>query len=223
MADINNNPKTYIDMNELFPVLNKNVGLNHQQLRTIMENSNYLKNNSIAQIAVGNVDTIIVSDPSQADIKITAREATEDGKKVTYLDIVLYIPSGNVESVNGKTGIVELTAQDVGAVQAEIDRRKITNSTSETSMSYASKTNAGTLEDAYGSSVQVSQSGITITAGGGSYINQGIELYNAIHVLRFTSDGQLLVDGLNIATQNDITNAIGNVSALLGDTDDLEV
>lgn len=45
MADVfNKNPTDFIDMNNLFPVLNDKVGLTYEQWRIAMENINYVYN-----------------------------------------------------------------------------------------------------------------------------------------------------------------------------------
>lgn len=47
MADVfNKNPSEYVDMNEFFPILNDKVGLTYEQWRKLVENVNYIKNNS---------------------------------------------------------------------------------------------------------------------------------------------------------------------------------
>jgi hypothetical protein len=228
MAEFNNNPTEFVDFNDLFPVLNEKVGLTYEQWRKAVENINFVKNNlGVSDIEVGKVNPSIVDNDSLVGVDITTREGIVEKngvqRTVIYLDFDLRFPAGKVKSVNGKMGVVELTATDIGAVQSEIDRHKIINSDTNTSIAYASKTNADTKEESYGSSVQVSKDGVTITSGGGSVVSGGVELYNPLHILTFTSGGQLLIDGRNVATKEDITNAIGNVSALLGNTEDLEV
>ena len=47
MADVfNKTPNEYVDLNDLFPVLNERVGLTWQQFQALVENINYVKNNS---------------------------------------------------------------------------------------------------------------------------------------------------------------------------------
>ena len=45
MADVfNKEPVEFVDLNELFPVLNSAVGLTYEQFRVLVENTFWLKN-----------------------------------------------------------------------------------------------------------------------------------------------------------------------------------
>lgn len=62
MADVfNKEPVEFVDLNELFPVLNSAVGLTHEQFRILVENTFWLKN----QEEIGVVKAFIVSGSSQ--------------------------------------------------------------------------------------------------------------------------------------------------------------
>lgn len=62
MADVfNKEPVEFVDLNELFPVLNSAVGLTYEQFRILVENTFWLKN----QEEIGVVKAFIVSGSSQ--------------------------------------------------------------------------------------------------------------------------------------------------------------
>ena len=62
MADVfNKEPVEFVDLNELFPVLNSAVGLTYEQFRVLVENTFWLKN----QEEIGVVKAFIVSGSSQ--------------------------------------------------------------------------------------------------------------------------------------------------------------
>jgi len=62
MADVfNKEPVEFIDLNELFPVLNSAVGLTYEQFRILVENTFWLKN----QEEIGVVKAFIVSGSSE--------------------------------------------------------------------------------------------------------------------------------------------------------------
>lgn len=62
MADVfNKEPVEFVDLNELFPVLNSAVGLTYEQFRILVENTFWLKN----QEEIGVVKAFIVSGSSE--------------------------------------------------------------------------------------------------------------------------------------------------------------
>lgn len=114
------NPSTYVDLNDLFPVLNEKVGLSYEQWRVAIENCNYLKNHlGVADVEVGETDVIVVDNPEDAKFELSTREETVGDRTIIYLDSVHYVPAGKVKSVNGQTGDVNLTYADVGALSSQ--------------------------------------------------------------------------------------------------------
>ena len=204
MAEFNNNPTEFVDFNDLFPVLNEKVGLTYEQWRKAIENINFVKANlGVSDVERGNVNISIVEDDALVGLDITTREVVVEKngiqRTVIYIDFDLKVPSGKVKSVNGKTGAVELTATDIGAVETVVDRHKVTNTSTETSISYAPEFLTYSKEDAYGASIKVSRDGIYMeTAGGSTLDDLGNDLSNPINTLEFTNDGQLLINGSNI-------------------------
>lgn len=122
MADVfNQNPTEYVDLNTMFPVLNEKVGLTYEQWRKAIENTNFLKNNlGVGDVERGDVKIQVVDDDSLVGLDVTTREVIVERngvqRTVIYLDFDLRIPAGNVQSVNGKSGVVELDSEDVNAV-----------------------------------------------------------------------------------------------------------
>ena len=125
MADVfDKNPTEYFDMNELFPVLNSKVGFNYEQLKKLVENSNFLKNNlGASDVRVGKVSINFVAS-GQENVEISSRKLIINNEFVIYLDFSLNLPSGAVSSVNGQTGEVVLTTETLGAIQKKIDENQ---------------------------------------------------------------------------------------------------
>lgn len=239
MADrFEKNPTIYVDMNDLFPVINERVGLNYEQVRAMIENSNYLKTHLVSGVAVGNTDVFIVDNIEDKKLEVTAREETVNGQKVTYLDFALYIPAGQVKSVNGKTGEVVLTAEDLGIeidtsnlVPKDAGDYHIENSTNGINI-YFDDTQEGTVSGLFKTKgIEVNDRGVILSNYSSGSITDGSEiimLSSGRPVLLSYAEseangGNFPQFGSGLATLHDIENAIGNVSALLGDTDDLGV
>lgn len=100
MADVfNQNPDSFVNMNDLFPVLNDKVGLTSNQWKKAIENAFYLYNNlGLANVLVGNVSTIFTSPGTMSDVTVTHREETLNGKVYDYFDYTFYIPSPKIET-----------------------------------------------------------------------------------------------------------------------------
>lgn len=88
MADVfNQNPTTYVDLNEMFPVLNEKIGLTYEQWRVAIENCNYLKNNlGVSNVAIGTITTHVVEGEEKTSVNITTREVVIEDKPIVYLD-----------------------------------------------------------------------------------------------------------------------------------------
>lgn len=212
MAYINTNPTIYRDMNELFPVLNSKVGLSHEQIKVMIENSNYLKNNLMYGIIIGKTDTIVVDDAKQAKLEVSIRTEIVGGNKVAYLDITNYVFGGSsggaVESVNGKTGNVELDAESVGAVAEKVS----------VSIAQGGETQA-ILKNSIN---QFSYTTQDVDADGNISNQETVDIFP--RGMNFHGLKRPVVNGLEqMAYLSDLETLIGGVSDLLGDTEDLEV
>lgn len=109
MSDVfNNNPSVFVDLNTLFLTLNKKTGLDVDQWRAIVENTNYLYNHlGLADVSVGEVRTMFTAPGERFDIEVSHREETIDGKTVDYFDYMFYVPTPKIEA----TLISEMTSQ----------------------------------------------------------------------------------------------------------------
>lgn len=120
MADVfNKEPISFIDQNEQFPVLNEKVGLTYQQLKTLIENTNYLYNNlGLSSIEVGTVTTQFPSAGSFSDVIVEHNIEYVNNKPIDTLDFLFKIPTPRIsaslttEIVDGDTptGMTLLTA-----------------------------------------------------------------------------------------------------------------
>ena len=270
MADVfNKNPNAYIDLNNLFPVLNDKVGLTSVQWQKAIENANYLYNHlGLADVEVGTVQTVFTAPATLSDVEVSHREVVIDGKTIDYFDFVFYIPSpkietsvktsfvenaedvnvelnqtpiygtgvnsnvivgykfdfnyklldakgGEVSSVNGLTGDVEITADSINALK---------KSSNERSQSFFSSIN---IEHNYSTNDAIGEGTVDFNF---QYQAQGSSTISRLALSKdgfiFEKNGSRVkpnVNGETIATIEDIENAIGNVSTILGNTDDLEV
>ena len=131
MADVfDKEPSEYVDMNELFPVLNEKVGLSYEQWRKLVENVNYVKNNSTSKGVVDlsyskianqkvngvNTDAWIKEQNTEQPIKIgeikndkfTGVEISEEDVRLSSGNI------GNVISVNQSGALIRSKVEDLG-------------------------------------------------------------------------------------------------------------
>lgn len=100
MADVfNRNPVDFVELNDLFPVLNDKVGLTSTQWQKAVENTYYLYNHlGLADVNVGSVETIFTEPGNLADVVVSHREVEIDGKTIDYFDYTFYIPSPKIEA-----------------------------------------------------------------------------------------------------------------------------
>lgn len=100
MSDVfNNNPGAFVDLNTLFLTLTKDTGLDVDQWRVLVENTNYLYNHlGLADVSVGEVRTVFTEPGKRFDIEVSHREETIDGKTVDYFDYVFYVPTPKIEA-----------------------------------------------------------------------------------------------------------------------------
>lgn len=98
MADVfNRNPVDFVEMNDLFPVLNDKIGLTSTQWQKAIENTYYLKNHlGLADVELGYVNTIFTEPGVRTDVELTHREEIVDGKTIDYFDYTFYIPSPKI-------------------------------------------------------------------------------------------------------------------------------
>lgn len=194
MAEFNNNPSEFVDFNNLFPVLNERVGLTYEQWRKAIENINFVKNNlGVSDIEVGNVNHSIVDDDTLVGVDITTREGIVEKngvqRTVIYLDFDLRFPAGKVKSVNGKIGAVELSAQDIGAVNA---------------FAVTINGNQSIVNDSANGILIKSESTLTGSPKESSMTTVGGEIF-------FQTTGTVKINGSSIATIDDINNAINGM------------
>lgn len=114
MAEVfNQNPSAFVDMNDLFTVLNDKVGLTSTQWQKAIENTNYLYNHlGLADVSVGTVETVFTEPATFADVNVTHREVTVGDKTTDYFDYVFYIPSPKIEA--SLTSTTSLLPEEVG-------------------------------------------------------------------------------------------------------------
>lgn len=119
MADVfNKNPSAFVNMNDLFPVLNDKVGLTSTQWQKAIENANYLYNHlGLADVGIGRVETVFTQPGTLSDVVVSHREVTIDDKTTDYFDFIFYIPSPQINS-SITTEIVQDIA-DVGITMAQ--------------------------------------------------------------------------------------------------------
>lgn len=100
MADVfNKNPSAFVNMNDLFPVLNDKIGLTSTQWQKAIENTYYLYNHlGLADVNVGSVETIFTTPGTLANVEVSHREIDVDGKTIDYFDYTFYIPSPKIET-----------------------------------------------------------------------------------------------------------------------------
>ena len=98
MADVfNREPVSFVDQNEQFPILDENVGFTYQQLKTLVENTNYLYNNlGLSSIEVGSVTTTFPSPGSFSDVIIDHNIVFVNGKPTDTLDFQFNIPTPRI-------------------------------------------------------------------------------------------------------------------------------
>ena len=111
MADVfNQNPSDFINMNDLFPVLNDKVGLTYEQWKVAMENINYLYQRlGISNIMAGNISFQQVDPSKNGSVEISTRKNIVNGETVAYLDFAFYIPkvdTSSFEDVKNKAQII---------------------------------------------------------------------------------------------------------------------
>lgn len=72
-------PASFIDLNDLFPVLNEKVGLSAEQFRVVVENINWNRNHlSQADIQVGTINVTYAAPGTPFDVKVTHRGEYDD-------------------------------------------------------------------------------------------------------------------------------------------------
>ena len=282
MADrFEKNPTIYVDMNNFFPVLNERVGLNYEQVRKIVENSNFLKNysdilkgesdelkisledlesnlesnlenlesslkelidelkeyvktNYVSDVLIGNGSVNFVDDIKDAKLELSANkiEYMEGAGMAVGITYSLYLPKDKVQSVNGQTGNVVITAEDLGInpdnfVPKTAGTFYINNTPEGIIISDRAPLQEGETPPTTGvfstREIRIDSSNVQIsnfTTGKTSY-GSAIQWQKQGRPLLILN-GEVKTTG-EIATLTDIENAIGNVSSLLGDTEDLEV
>jgi hypothetical protein len=98
MSDVfNTSPSAFVDMNNLFAVLNDKVGLTSTQWQKAIENTFFLYNHlGLADVDVGTVTTNFTAPATLADVVVTHREVTVGDKTTDYFDYVFNIPTPNI-------------------------------------------------------------------------------------------------------------------------------
>lgn len=101
MADVfNKNPSSFVDMNELFPVLNERTGLTSEQFKKVVENLIYVYNNlASGGGSGGSGGTLIYVGGSQvSSVSFTSDPQTQiDNINTTLGDI-----STAIDTINGE-------------------------------------------------------------------------------------------------------------------------
>ena len=122
MADVfNRNPVDFVEMNDLFPVLNDKVGLTSTQWQKAIENTYYLRNHlGLADVSVGTVNTVFTEPGVLADVELTHREVVVDGKPVDYFDYTFYIPSPKIEATLVNQMVEDENEVGIGLTQTPI-------------------------------------------------------------------------------------------------------
>lgn len=122
MADVfNKNPSVYVDMNDLFPVLDDKVGLTDEQWRKAIENANYLYNHlGLADVDIGQINTVFTEPGTLSDVVVSHREVTIDDKTIDYFDFTFYIPSPKIE-----TELIGTTTKNVDEVGMSLNTTPI--------------------------------------------------------------------------------------------------
>ena len=121
MAEVFNlNPSEFINMNDLFPVLNDKVGLTYEQWRKAIENINYVYQHlGVSDVYGGNVQIITTAVGTEAQVEITPRKVVVDGKSIVYLDFIFYTPKSD-EFVSKVTEQTYATSSGTGIAQVAL-------------------------------------------------------------------------------------------------------
>ena len=205
MADVfNRNPVDFVEMNDLFTVLNDKVGLTSTQWQKAIENTYYLRNHlGLADVNVGSVETIFTEPGKLADVIVSHREVEIDGKTIDYFDYTFYIPSPKIEA-NLTSQIVE----DENEVGMELTQTPIygTGSLSDHIVGYKfdflAKTMGGKILDNYLEKTK------RITSGGGaSEITVGTDANASSSSNRYyVSSSQINLPSQNDAFEFEVNN-----------------
>lgn len=117
MADrFNLSPSEFINMNDLFPVLNDKVGLTYEQWRKAIENINYVYQHlGVSEVRGDKAQVIYTEVGTEPKVEITPREVIVDDKKIVYLDFVFSIPKVD-EYVDTVTEKVVTTTGPTGSI-----------------------------------------------------------------------------------------------------------
>lgn len=95
----NDNPAGFVNLNELFPVLNDKVGLSSEQFKKLVENTNFLYNHlGLADVEVGTIETIYAPPGTPFDVAVTHREVEDPttGKTIDYFDYVFTVATTKI-------------------------------------------------------------------------------------------------------------------------------
>lgn len=115
----NNNPSVFVDLNNLFPILNEKVGLSAEQFQKLVENTNFLYNHlGLADVEVGTITTNYIAPGTLADVRVTHREAIVDEKTIDYFDYEFDIPTAQIEA-ESTASISEDTQECIATVTPE--------------------------------------------------------------------------------------------------------
>ena len=97
MADVfNKNPSSFVDMNELFPVLNERTGLTSEQFKKVVENLIYVYNNLASGGGSGSSGGGVVFTPS---VDVNGNLSWTNNGGLTNPDTI------NIKGLPGKNGV----------------------------------------------------------------------------------------------------------------------
>ena len=129
MADVfNKTPASFVDQNTQFTMINDKIGLTSSQVKTLIENTNFLYNNlGLANILVSGTDTQFPSPGTFADTVVTRTTVYDQGVPSEALGFLFKIPTPSITA-----SLTTSTGEDVGmtlttsAITREIDNEIVT-------------------------------------------------------------------------------------------------